>query len=347
MHKILVVTMSLLIIGCGKQYSSTSVLATDPSGNEIGELPVDNPHSELIDPNLTFCSKLEFENMKVPEGLTLKELNSFALALNISSTFEGHQKWKNITNNFDGQGLSLGLLNQTLGTESLQPLLLEMLQAHKIQMKNQFSDNNFKTLEQMILKWKEEAGVKSAVRESLFAEEGDVISTLDEDSSIHIFADAGDHSVDWAVKTIYTDAQGKKFKADWKSQFQALCVTPEYRSIQFEAARYLHEKAKSYFERFQLREIRSYLFLFDIVVQNGGFYQRNLTDFQNFMNQNPRATENQKLSVLLKSRLVQVKDQFKEDVRARKQSLIDGKGRVHSTDRNYEREFCYTSQSII
>lgn len=347
MLKILILTISIAIVGCGKEYNSASLPSGNDNNNLGGELPADFPENELIENNLNFCSKLEFKNMKVPEGLTLTELNSFALALNISSTFEGHENWKNITNNFDGQGLSMGLLNQTLGTESLQPLLLEMLQAHKAQMKKQFSDNNFKSLEQMILKWKDDAGVRAASREALFAEDSDSISILDEDVRMHIFANAGDHSVDWAVKTIYTDTQGKKFKTDWKSQLQTLCMTPEYRSVQFEAARYLHEKSKSYFERFQLKEIRSYLFLFDVVVQNGGFYQRNLAEFQDFMIKNPRATESQKLAALLKSRLVQVKDQFKEDVKARKQSLIDGFGRVHSTDRNYEKEYCYTSLSPL
>jgi hypothetical protein len=124
-------------------------------------------------------------------------------------------------------------------------------------------------------------------------------------------------------------------------------MTPEYRSIQFEAARYLHEKAKAYFQRFKMTEIRSYLFMFDVVVQNGGFYQRNLNEFNDFIKKNPHATETQKLSELLRSRLVQVKVQFKEDVRARKQSLIDGKGKVHGSHRDYEKEFCFISQSRI
>lgn len=344
MRTFVFISFATLLIGCGQQ--NVSSLTPIPNAEQRGENPIVTEPNQLIDQNLNFCSKLEFDGMTVPEGLTLVELNSFALALNISSTFEGKEKWKNITNNFDGQGLSMGLLNQTLGTESLQPLLLEMLQAHKNKMKSQFTSQNFNSLEKMILDWKDARGIK-VKNDSLFAEDGEHISGLDESTDFQIFSDAGDASVTWAVQNLYTDTQGRRFKTDWKKQLQSLCMTPEYRSIQLEAARYLHEKATSYFERFQMTEVRSYLFMFDVVVQNGGFYRRNFNEFSDFIKKNPRATETQKLAELLRSRLVQVRAQFKEDVRARKQSLIDGKGKVHGSQRDYEKEFCFTAQSRI
>lgn len=338
------VVLGFALTGCGQD--SQSALSTLPGAeDQQGDIP-----SEYIEPHLDFCSKLSFDGMRVPRDLSYSELNTFALALNISSSFEGREFWKNITNNFDGQGLSLGLLNQTLGTGSLQPLLLEMLQVNPVSMKASFSETNFKSIEKMILDWKKAQGLQLNLKsEDLFAQEGESLSNLDsvEDSIVKIMGNSEDASVRWAVKTIYTSTSGKTFKPDWKKQLQGLCVTAEYRAIQFEAARFIHEKAKAYMARFALTELRSYLFLFDIVVQNGGFYQKNLDDFKAFMKKNPAATEEQKLKALLESRLVQVKDEYKANVKARKESLIKGSGLVHGDQRNYEREYCYTSGRII
>lgn len=337
MQKFIYMLCLILISSCGpNKINSTH---KDEGSHIVPE------EKSLIEEALFFCSQLDFSGMVVPVGLTARELNLFALALNISSSFEGHEGWSNITNNFDGQGLSLGLLNQTLGTESLQPLLLEMLQAHRQKMSSIFSTTNFNSIEQMLLQWKGTVGIQKNTE--LFARDESSISRLDSlENKNQTFSVAGENSVRWAKSTLYTDAQGLRFKSDWKSQLQSLASASEYRSLQFEAARFLHEKAQGYYERFRMEEARSYLFMFDIVVQNGGFYTKNLQDFENFMTQNPRATETQKLQAILNSRLVQVREEYREDVRLRKQSLIDGQGRVHGVYRDYGNEYCLEYHSL-
>jgi len=95
---------------------------------------------------LSICSKLDFSNLDWPTTKSTAERDPFALALNISGSFEGSDGWENLTNNFDGQGLSLGLLNQCLGQGSLQPMLIEMQNEYSAEMKAQFTVTNFNSL---------------------------------------------------------------------------------------------------------------------------------------------------------------------------------------------------------
>src|ERR1700677_1324186 len=75
---------------------------------------------------LVICSPLDFTNVTWSGQLSPFQEQGLELGLNISGSFEGAAGWANLTNNFDGQGLSMGLLNQNLGQGSLQPLLIEM-----------------------------------------------------------------------------------------------------------------------------------------------------------------------------------------------------------------------------
>ncbi len=279
---------------------------------------------EDIDEKLWICSDLNFKNVYAPENFSREAINIFALALNISGSFEGHDQWQNITNNFDGQGLSLGLLNQTLETGSLQPLLIEYMQRDNEKMKSHFLHEDFLSLKQMLEQY--EPGPVSFSLDSLGVKE--------------------DQSVSWALENLYSD-DGRNFYPRWKNSLQQMAASKNYREIQLNAASDLHEKAMEYFDEFQLKELRSYLFLFDIVVQNGGFYRRNRDEYQIFLQENPQAQEEEKLGFLLESRLVQVRDQFREDVRSRKESLIQGSGIVHRIMRNYEQEYCYSGLQIL
>lgn len=322
--------------------------------------PTPDPQQSDIPSQLFICSKLDFTGMKAPLDFSNSELNAFALSLNITSTFEGRESWKTISNNFDGMGLSLGLLNQTLGTGSLQPLILDLLENNESLMRTQYSDANFRSLQGMLLTWKKDKGIKSvndlqqifantniSKNSDLFNDEKVPLSALDEGSGFFILGSAETKSVDWALKTIYTSKDGKTFKPDWKIQIQQMAGTAEYRTLQFDAARTIHDKAAKYFDYFQFSQIRSYLFLFDIVVQNGGFYQKNLDEFKSFMKSNPKATEKEKLYALLNSRLKQVRSEYRNDVKARKSSLIEGQGKVHGSQRQYEKEYCYQSEATL
>jgi hypothetical protein len=79
-----------------------------------------------VDDGLTICSDLDFQGLQWPDTVPVAMRDPFAAGLNISGSFEGPDGWANLTDNFDGQGISMGLLNQNLGQGSLQPMWIEM-----------------------------------------------------------------------------------------------------------------------------------------------------------------------------------------------------------------------------
>ena len=93
-------------------------------------------------------------------------------------------------------------------------------------------------------------------------------------------------------------------------ELSLLAVTADYRSIQIDAAKTLHQQAKELFQTFQLTELRSYLFLFDIMVQNGGIapaiQKKILSDFAS----NPKWDETQRLNHILEVRLKTVNHKY-------------------------------------
>src|SRR4051794_25917173 len=105
----LTVLLGIGIAGC----SGGGGMAAIPTAGNVGESQPDTnppPPPDPIHSELKICSKLDFANLDWPSSMGVAEHDPFALALNISGSFEGNDGWENLTNNFDGQGLSLGLL---------------------------------------------------------------------------------------------------------------------------------------------------------------------------------------------------------------------------------------------
>lgn len=320
------------------------------------------------------CTKIDFNNLRWPEQLTQKQIDLFATALNISGSFEGHKNWSNLTNNFDGMGLSMGLLNQTLGTGSLQPLLIEMRNKHYDEMKSYFGSTRFTSLTAMLRSWEGSSSMKMFASEALdeklmdqdfasihdyeiFADENTRLSDLDESADEEELAEDDllqqkqlisqaskeSNSVTWAVQNLYN---GSSFKTEWKTELTRLCDAKNYRSIQLSAAQKIHTRALFFFNRFKLTEVRAYLLMYDFIVQNGGFYQANIDAYDSYLKSNPRATESQKLMKILELRLTKVTAKYRADVKARKSSIINGTGLVHGSNRNHPKEFCYTGNEL-
>ena len=272
------------------------------------------------------CSKLNFYNYSWPQNTFSFEIEAFKLALNISSSFEGVHDWRNLANDFDGQGLSMGLLNQTLGTGSLQPMLIKFKNLHGALLQKLFSRVHYNSLLGMLKRWE---GLKS---------NEEPISPLDQEADYYVQAATSD-SVKWAQKNLY-DKHGD-FIPSWKKELENLLSSTEFVNIQIEAAWTLHKKSVYLFNQMGVPELRSYLLMFDFVVQNGNIYMRDWDDYQDFLNKNQTATSTERLETLLDLRLRHVKPQYVGDVRLRKLSIIYGQGRVHGVDREYEKEFCF------
>jgi hypothetical protein len=342
----------LATFGCGKDGFVAPAASDKNEEQTIAVRPAPTP----APPNqeLSICSSLSLKDVAWPLALDQVGKRSVALGLNISGSFEGGSGWKNITNNFDGQGLSLGLLNQCLGQGSLQPLMIEMRDRNNVLLRSQFTTAHYAALTGMLSKWQGLAKVAEAdVSAAAVDGEGDEglrpdgrLSDLD---SLPNGSDgqgqqesASSDAVTWAKANLYTDG-GVTFNSTWKKELQTMSGDPSYVSLQIEKALSIHNKAISYMKTLGLHQLRSYLFLFDVNVQNGGLYSSDIAAYKAAISSNSTADETTRLRKILDIRLTHVVAKFKNDVNARKLSIINGAGIVHGTSRNYPKEYCFTS----
>lgn len=339
---------------CAPLESFTPPTSQNSPNLDLGNVPVDGGHK---DPGgggsdggkwegLKICSKLDFKSVEWSANLEIPEREPFALALNISGSFEGQTGWANLTNNFDGMGLSMGLLNQNLGQGSLQPMWLEMRNESFTAMGKIFSAANFTSVLKMLAKWEGtvipasldlvEYGYSELDDPHLIAADLGLTPLELEEVQVALLA-RNQESVDWAKKTLYT---GSSFKSDWSAQLKSLANSPGYRSIQIRKAENLHVKTGELMASLNFRELRSYLFFFDIVVQNGGISTSVRNEYKTWLRSNASATEKKRLQKILEIRLRTVRSQYVKDVRDRKTAIINGTGTVHGSKRDFEKEYC-------
>jgi len=335
----------------GSGDSSTPVPTNPPAQDQTTPTSPSIPNT---DPTAGLCRTLDFNGIQWPSSLSINQQRSLALALTISGSYEGRSQWSNITNNFDKQGMSLGLLQQNFGTGSLQPLLFKMHSEHFNEMKSFYVDTDFKSLEQMILNWKSTHNVSGLSEkistlstEELFPvqtsspldiEDTDLNTLNGSNNKIEIMAQSAE--MNWVLKTVYSDS-GTTFIPRWKNSFQNMAKSSGYRSLQVQASTTLYNRALSYFKYFGFKELRSFLFTYDVVVQNGSFSDSHKNAFNSYLKSNPSANETQKALKLLEIRLTSVKPPYVNDVRSRKQTIINGTGKVHGENRNLPQEYCF------
>lgn len=317
---------------------------TDPNnGNSnSGTGSATSPASKIV-----ICSKLNFDEIVWPSSINETNINAFALGLNISSSYEGYKPvWNTITNNFDGMGLSLGLFQQNLGSESLQPMLMELKEKYNIVWLNLFKPDHRLSIEQMLSDWRKQNPI---TLKSVYPEYKPKIN-LDEENtfsvqSFNIFS-TNNPWVRWALGQLYIDS-GIHFDSVWSRELTQASDTREYKNIQMKYAFNIHTRAKDYFDTLKFKKLKSYLMLLDIVVQNGSLNHQEMSQYAIEAQAHPKWSEEDKLKSLLEIRLQRVRKQYVEDVRSRKMTIINGSGVVHQTKRNLEQEYCYNGQSTL
>jgi hypothetical protein len=166
-------------------------------------------------------------------------------AVEITSTFETGRRggFYGLSGNFDGQGLSFGLVNWTIGTGSLQPLLRAFAAEAP----------------------REWAAIFGPHAESLRAlMEGKTKADL---KAQHHFAITQMNSV--------TLVRGRKrwaIREPWVGYFRRLSESSTFRRIQVRFVRDLLARADHYCRMFGLRSERAFAFMFDAVSSHGKWW---------------------------------------------------------------------------
>lgn len=223
---------------------------------------------------------------------------SFETGKGIPECFAG------LSGDFDGQGISLGVLQWNFGQDSLQPLLKEMISKYP------------------------------KVAKAIFQENHDVlVSALSsEKQELMTFARSIQHPV---KHYIYEP---------WRGLFKSLGRTEEFQNIQVKYAKSLYNAALRLCKEYGLWSKRAAALMFDIKVQNGSISElvktRILSEFKTLpANLAKEELEVQKMRIIANRRAEAANPQWIEDVRARKLCIANGGGVVHGINYDLEGQF--------
>lgn len=345
--------LAILISGCqGQGFAVRSVSSfSDAQGELSGPAHPVEPDENWQ--GLKICSDLDFDHLDWSESLKPTHREPFALALNVTGTFEGVAGWQNLTGNFDGQGISMGLLQQNLGQGSLQPIWLDMFIRYPESFLSFFNSSQISQIHSMLDRWNSYSMTASlrlsdygygelddperiAYDLNLSSEELNVMTSA--------LATRNQESVDWAQSYVLS---GTSIKSDWSSALKSWANSSGYRSLQVKRAEAIHQKALTLFETYQMTQLRSYLVFFDIVVQNGGIPSRVYEQYQDWLKENSSSSEYAKMKKLIELRVALSKPQWQADVRSRKMALLDGIGTVHGSSRDFDKEYCTDIRALF
>lgn len=213
---------------------------------------------------------------------------SFETSTGIPDCFAG------LHGDFDGQGISYGVLQWNFGQNTLQPLLKEILSDHP------------------------------DIIETIFHDHTDTLKEVLRDSRDEQLAFA--RSIQHAVK--------HSIHQPWRGMFKALGRTAEFQDLQVKYADRLFQTAREDCNDYHLWTERAVALMFDIRVQNGsipGHVQaRIMADFKEV----PKVLAEPELEVRMmrivaNRRAEAAKPRWVEDVRARKLCIANGEGEVH------------------
>lgn len=371
--KIIFTIVFLMTTSCSQSGFGTLALSDfeasklSPPDEEEGFHPAPDepvvPPPVIVSPTPIFCSELDIVGVTWPEELDERGQAHLGLALNITGSFEGRSGWANLSDNFDGMGFSIGLLQQNLGMGSLQPMLVEVFSMETRGVAFGIETAFSKSLRSMLTQWNSDRAIKAAqFNGDLFFSDEANISPLDNDApvsddmyDIKALADTGENkgvslanknSVSWALKNVYTDS-GKTFKSDWDKNLTRMAQSKAYIGLQLKYAMKIYSNAFQYFQAFNLRTLSHFLLMFDFVVQNGGFKQKVLDEYKATLKRNPKMSDQEKALLILQIRIKDVIPRWQNDVMARKKAIIYSEGTVHGAKRNLAKEYCYAPNALV
>lgn len=302
---------------------------------------------------LSICSTLDFSGLDWAPSLEVSHRDAFALALNITGSFEGVAGWQNLTGNFDGQGISMGLLQQNLGQGSLQPIWNLMFSRYSSQFTQELTSSQVSSVRGMLDRWNSYSSSATLDITDYGYNELDDPEKVAEALGVNVedillvtsaLTARNQESVNWAKANVLS---GTSIKTDWSTRLKRIATSQGYRSLQAEKAEVIHHKALDLFRTYNMTQLRSYLVFFDIVVQNGSIPAKVYNSYQTWLKSNTNANEYTRMKKLIELRVAEALPQWQADVRARKMTLLDGTGVVHGSRRDVDKEYCANIQEPL
>lgn len=213
---------------------------------------------------------------------------SFETGTGIPDCFAG------VSGDFDGQGISFGVLQWNFGQGSLQPLLKRMFAEHPERARLIFHDR-FDLLHDRLNGGKAE---------------------------LMAFA----RSIQHPVRHFLVEP--------WRGMFRSLGRSEEFQRIELDAANSLYRAALRLCSEYGLWSERAVALMFDIKVQNGSINStvksRIFTDFQGLSpDLGEQEAEVARMRIIANRRADAAKAWWREDVRRRKLCIAEGRGTVH------------------
>lgn len=209
-----------------------------------------------------------------------------------------------IGGDFDGQGISFGVLQWNFGQGSLQPLLKDMMGRHPEIVRDIFGTHH------------------DAFAEALSADKNDLLN----------FARSVQHPVTHAV-----------FEP-WRGFAKALGRTPEFQSIETEHARGVFQRALALCQEYGLWSERAAALMFDIVTQNGSIDRVTKTRIAGEIQALPPTLaeaerETRSMEIVANRRAEAANPRWIDDVRVRKLCIARGEGTVHGIPYHLDSQF--------
>ncbi len=232
-----------------------------------------------------------------PSPLQNRPLPERCLALTGSfETSSGFPEcFSELTGDFDGEGISFGVLQWNLGQGTLQPLLSSMLKEDPQTMSEIFQDH---------------------------------LSDLQ-----HTLESSLDGQLQWALSI--QDPRRSEIFEPWNGLFQALGRTASFQMLEVDHSERIYGQALSLCNEYGLDTDRGVALLFDICVQNGGIGSetgaRIRADYAS-ISDNDSASDIQVARMqAVANRVAECsRPEFVEDVRTRKLTIANGTGSVHN-----------------
>ena len=282
---------------------------------------------------------LMYEHNPVETGSALNILSPSELkAVRITSTFETGRAggFGGLTGNFDGQGLSFGLMNFTIQAGSLIPLLQEFITKYPANYSSAFGKDADRFKEMVFATKPDPQNPKRQVR--------DVERQM--------------AFVNNEMNAIPRRAPGNKIIEPWKTYFGRLELDPEFQKIQVKAVRNALDRARYWCWYFTLKTERGFAFMFDLVSSHGGAWlnapkfkerrrillRKMLADKQAQVGRST-LTELEKLEVIANMIADASGEEWREKVRVRKLWFVRGVGKVHGTLYDIQKDFGITDNA--